>query len=189
MEPRPNERRSKTRTWFIIEYMADEIVNRVAKSPLITVNLEEFYPEGSRILLDIKPWLFEGLVLREKEFRAAVEQHNWEQYKDVFVALTCSTEAIIPAWAYMLITTKLAPYAKRVIIGDLEQLETAIYQDVIANLDVSEYINKPIIIKGCSNKPVPQNAYVMLTAKIQEVAKSVMYGEACSSVPLFKRKK
>ncbi|WP_411029505.1 DUF2480 family protein [Spongiimicrobium sp. 3-5] len=168
--------------------MPEEIINRVAQSKLITFDLEDYYPEGKRVLIDIKDWLYEGLILREKEFRVAVGQHNWEQYRNSYVALECSTDAIIPGWAYMLITTQLQPFAKRVVVGNLEQLETSIYQPIIDSLDVSQFKDKPVIIKGCSNKPVPTNAYLWVTAKIQEVAKSVMYGEACSSVPLYKRK-
>jgi len=168
--------------------MKDEIINRVANSTLVTINLEDFYPEGQRILFDIKDWLYEGLVLREKEFRQEVNSHDWKQYQDNYVALTCSTDAIIPAWAYMLLSTQLEPYAVKVAIGNLDLLETSIYQDIINKLDVSEFKDKPIIIKGCSNKPVPTNAYVMLTSVLKPLAKSIMYGEACSSVPLFKRK-
>lgn len=165
-----------------------EIVNRVSQSKLVTFNLEDLYPKGERILMDIKDWLYEGLILREKEFRAQLEEHDWTKYKDAYVALTCSSEAIIPGWAYMLIATKLQPYSKQIIIGDLEMLESSLYQSIIENLDVSEFVDKPVIIKGCSNKPVPANAYLWATTKIQSVAKSVMYGEACSSVPLFKAK-
>ena len=168
--------------------MEDEIINRVANSKLVTVNLEDYYPKGPRVLFDIKDWLFEGLVLREKDFRNQVAEFNWAQYQDSYVALTCSTDAIIPGWAFMLISIQLQPYAKRVIIGNLEALETAIYQDIITNLEVSEFKDMPIIIKGCSKKPVPQNAYIMLANKLKPVAKSMMYGEACSSVPLHKNK-
>ncbi|GMN10159.1 DUF2480 family protein [Croceitalea sp. MTPC9] len=168
--------------------MADEIINRVAQSKLVTFDLEELYPEGKRILFDVKDWLYEELILREKEFRAFVENHDWEQYQDNYVALTCSSDAIIPGWAYMLISSRLSLYAKKIIVGNLEELESSIYLPIISNLDVSEFKDKPVIIKGCSNKPVPQNAYIMAIARIQDVAKSVMYGEACSSVPLFKRK-
>lgn len=166
----------------------DEIINRVANSKLVTFNLEDYYPEGERHQIDIKDWLFDGFFLKEKDFRAYVSNHAWEQYNEGFVALYCSTEAIIPTWAYMLVQTQLQPYARKVILGNLEQLETSLYQTIIDDLDVAEFEGKPVIIKGCSNKPVPPNAYVWITAKIQEVAKSVMFGEACSSVPLFKRK-
>lgn len=167
--------------------MAEEIINRVANSKLVTFDLEDYYPEGKRIRFDIKDWLFEGLVLREKEFRSHVKEHDWTQYKDSYVALTCSTDAIIPAWAYMLIATSIEPHIKKVIVGNLEDLETSIYQDIINTLDISNLKDKPIIIKGCTNKPVPLNAYIQLTAILKTVAKSVMYGEACSSVPLYKR--
>ena len=168
--------------------MPDEIINRIAQSKLITFDLEDYYPEGKRMVLDIVDWLHEGLILREKEFRAYVSEHSWEQYQDAYVALTCSSDAIIPGWAYMLLSSKLQPYTKKTIVGNLEQLETALYQSVIENLDVSSFKDKPVIIKGCSNKPVPPNAYLWITSKIQPVAKSIMYGEACSSVPLYKRK-
>jgi hypothetical protein len=168
--------------------MKDEIINRVANSKLITVDLEDYYPEGERVLLDIKDWLFEGLVLREKDFRTQISNFNWEQYQDKYVALTCSTDAIIPGWAYMLLSVHLEPFAKKVLIGDLEQMETILYQNIINKIDVTPFIDKPIIIKGCSNKPVPQNAYIMLTSHLKPIAKSIMYGEACSSVPLFKKK-
>lgn len=168
--------------------MPDEIINRVANSKLVTLDLEDFYPEGKRVLFDIKDWLFEGFVLREKDFRQQVLEFDWSIYEDTYMALTCSTDAIIPGWAYMLLSINLEPYAKKIIVGNLEQLETSIYQDIITNLDISEYVGKPIIIKGCSNKPVPQNAYIMLSNKLKPVARSIMYGEACSSVPLYKKK-
>lgn len=168
--------------------MKDEIINRVANSVLVTINLEDYYPKGQRVLFDIKDWLFEGFVLREKDFRNQVAEYDWSQYQDSYVALTCSTDAIIPGWAYMLISIQLESVAKKTIIGSLEALETSIYQDVLNNLDISEFADKPLIIKGCSKKPVPQNAYIMLASKLKPIAKSIMYGEACSSVPLFKKK-
>lgn len=167
--------------------MEGEIINRVANSKLVTVDLEDFYPDGQRVVFDIKDWLLEGLVLREKEFRASAKEHDWSQYKNAYVALTCSTDAIIPGWAYMLITTYLAPVASKVVVGDLETLETIIYTEIIQGLNVSSYEGLPVIIKGCSRKPVPRNAYLQLINKLQPVAKSIMYGEACSSVPLYKR--
>ncbi|WP_034042012.1 DUF2480 family protein [Wocania ichthyoenteri] len=168
--------------------MKDEIINRVANSKLITVNLEDYYPEGKRVLFDIKDWLFEGFVLREKEFRQKASEHDWSQYKGNYIALTCSTDAIVPAWAFMLLSIHLEHFTKKTIIGNLDVLETSIYQDVINTLDVLEYTDKLIIIKGCSKKPVPQNAYIMLATKLKPVVKSIMYGEACSSVPLYKNK-
>lgn len=168
--------------------MPDEIVNRVSQSKLITFDLEDYYPEGRRVVLDIKEWLYEGFILKEKEFRTYITEYNWEQYASSYVALTCSTDAIIPGWAYMLIASKLQPYAKMVVIGSLEELETSLYQSIIENIDVSPFKDKMLIVKGCSNKPVPPNAYVWIISKLQTVTKSVMYGEACSSVPLYKRK-
>ncbi|GAB5564886.1 MAG: DUF2480 family protein [Winogradskyella sp.] len=169
--------------------MADEIVNRVANSKLKVIDLEDYYPTGRRILFDIKDWLLEGLVLREKDFRQHVAEHDWSQYQDCFVALYCSTDAIVPDWAYMLITIQLQDYAKLSVIGTLENLESIIYADIISNLEVSEFKDLPVIVKGCSNKPVPSNALILLSQKLKPVAKSIMFGEACSSVPLYKRKK
>ncbi|NAS31738.1 DUF2480 family protein [Flavobacteriaceae bacterium R38] len=169
--------------------MEEGIVNRVAQSKLITFDLEDHYPEGKRTSFDIKDWLFEGFILREKEFRDFAKNHSWDQYEGQYVALHCSSDAIIPAWAFMLVASYLTPHVKQMVIGDSEQLETAIYQNIINQLDFSYLKDQPVIIKGCSNKPIPQNAYIMLIEKIQPIAKSVMYGEACSSVPLFKRKK
>jgi len=169
--------------------MEEEIVNRVANSSLVTIDLEDLYIKGVRSVFDIKDWLYEGLILKEKDFRAHVINYDWSKYKDQFVALTCSTDAIIPGWAYMLITTAISPYAKKVIIGSLELLETQLYALEIEKLNLVDYTNKPVIVKGCSNKPVPPNAYIALVQKIQPVVKSILYGEACSSVPLYKKKK
>lgn len=168
--------------------MAEDIINRVAKSKLVTLNLEDYYPTGKRMQLDIKDWLFEGIVLREKDFRSQVKNHDWQQYQDTYVAIHCSTDAIVPAWAYMLVSLSLEAVAKKTVLGNLDLLETSLYQDIISNLDISEYKDKPVIVKGCSKKPVPINAYLMISNKLKSVAKSVMFGEACSSVPLYKRK-
>ena len=168
--------------------MSEEIINRVSKSKVVAFDLEDYYLKGERFFLDIKIWLYEGIVLKEKEFRVFIEEHNWDRYQGVYVALGCTTDAIVPGWAYMLIITRLHPYVKKAIVGSLEDLETYIYQGIIENLDVSDYKDKTVIIKGCSNKAVPTNAYLLITAKMQSVARRIMYGEACSSVPLFKRK-
>jgi hypothetical protein len=169
--------------------MAEEIINRVTQSSLITIDLEDFYPEGPRISINLKDWLYEGLILREKDFRDAVKTHDWSSYQDSFVSIYCSSDAIIPAWANLLITLHLEPFAKYIVFGTRENLETAIYQDIINKLDTSIYENKPIIVKGCSNKSIPSNAYIQLVKKLKPVARSIMYGEACSSVPLFKKAK
>jgi hypothetical protein len=167
--------------------MADEIVNRVANSQLKTIDLEDFYPKGIRTVLDIKNWLFHELILKENDFREHLKNHDWSQYKNQYVALTCSADAIIPSWAYMLITTYLAPFSKKIVVGTLSALETAIFQDIIQQLSIEEYAGKPVIIKGCANKPIPETAYTQLIEKIQPVAKSILFGEACSTVPLFKQ--
>jgi hypothetical protein len=167
--------------------MAEEIINRVANSKLITLDLEDYYPKGKRVLLDIKDWLFQELVLKEKDFREYIKNHDWSQYQNQYVAITCSADAIIPDWAFMLLVVNLEPFVEKCHIGTLEDLETSIYQDIISAIDGTIYQDKPVIIKGCSNKPVPINAYVMITNKLKPYAKSIMYGEACSFVPLYKR--
>jgi hypothetical protein len=168
--------------------MAEEIINRVANSKLKVIDLEDYYPNGNRIIFDIKDWLLEGLVLREKDFRVSVAEHDWSQYQDCYIALQCSTDAIVPDWAYMLISLELQNYSKLTVIGSLEHLESIIYTSIISGIDVSSYKDMSVIIKGCSHKPVPANALVLLSQRIKPVAKSIMFGEACSSVPLFKRK-
>ncbi|MFY0603912.1 MAG: DUF2480 family protein [Flavobacteriaceae bacterium] len=169
--------------------MAEEIINRVANSKLINIDLEELYPEGKRVLFDIKDWLFEGVILKEKDFREHVVNHDWSQYQNQFVALTCSEDAIIPSWAYLLLSAELTAYAKKVVVGNLELLETLIFQEIIATLDIEEFKDKPIIIKGCAEKPIPPSAFAFLIKRIQPIAKTIMYGEACSTVPLYKRRK
>lgn len=168
--------------------MEEEIINRVANSVLQVFDLEDYYPEGERVTLDISQWLWEGFVLREKEFRDNLKNHDWQQYAAKYIAITCSTDAIVPAWAYMLVTVHLQPVAKMVIQGSVSELNVAIYQEILNNLDYAEYADKPVIIKGCSKKPVPQEAYVIASRKLLPVARSIMFGEACSSVPLYKRK-
>jgi hypothetical protein len=169
--------------------MAEEIINRVVNSKLKTFDLEEIYPEGERIVLDIKDWLFQELILKEKDFRAFVKKHDWSQYKNSFVAVSCSVDAIIPSWAFMLVVSELTSFANKVVIGDLELLETAIYQELISFLDFKEYIDLPVIIKGCSNKPIPNSAYAFLIEKLQPIATSIMFGEACSTLPIYKLQK
>ena len=167
--------------------MPEEIINRVAKSKLITLNLEDFYPNGERVALDIKSWLFQGLILKEKKFRETLKNYNWSKFKNQYVAVFCSSEAIVPAWAYMLVQTHLNGISKKTVFGTLETLETVLFCSIIDNMDLAFCEEKPVIIKGCSEKPVPQNAYLLLLEKLQPVARSIMYGEACSSVPLFKK--
>jgi hypothetical protein len=167
--------------------MAEEIINRVANSKLKVFDLEDYYLEGKRSTIDIKDWLEHELILREKDFRTAVKTHDWSQYKNHYLALHCSNDAIVPNWAYMLITLALKPFAKHVAFGSLKDLETELYQNQLAQLDLTAYIDKPVIIKGCSHKPVPKSAFIMATNLLETVAKTLMFGEACSFVPLYKR--
>ncbi len=164
-----------------------EIVNKVATSGLITIDLEEVYPSVERVLFDISPLLVEGMLLREKDFREFIAVHDWSQYAGKAVALFCSTDAIIPRWAWMLLATSLAPFAATIVFGTAEALEEAVYAEMIRNLPIEEYRDKRIVIKGCSKIPVPVSAYVQLTARLRPVVKSLMYGEPCSTVPVFKK--
>ena len=167
----------------------DEIINKVANSSLEVFDLEDYYPAETRTQIDIAQWLFEGILLKEKDFREALKNHDWSQYQDHLVAIYCSTDAILPAWASILVTIYVSPFAKKVVSGSLRDLETAVYQDILSNIDYSNYQDKPVILKGCSKKPVPESAYIMAIQELQKVARSVMYGEACSAVPLFKKSK
>lgn len=166
----------------------EEIVNRVAKSPLITIDLEDYYPEGKRIQFDLKDFLYEELILKEKDFREQLKNHDWNIYQDAYVAMNCSTDAIIPSWAFLLVATYLQPVARKIVKGNLVDLEMAIYHDIISNLDITPFVGKKIIVKGCSKKPVPDAAYIQLIEKIQPHIQTLMFGEACSTVPLLKKK-
>jgi hypothetical protein len=164
-----------------------EIINKVDASGLITFNFEDYYPEGERVLIDLKDLLYEGLILREKDLRTFVKEHDWSQYKDKNIALYCTADAVIPTWAYMLLAIALEPFAKKIVFGDLEELETILYLDMLASLDFKLYKDQKIVIKGCSNIKVPEAAYVEITRLLTPIAKSIMYGEPCSTVPLFKK--
>lgn len=167
----------------------EEITNRVANSGLITIDLGEMYPAGERVLIDIKDQLFQGLILREKDFRDFIATHDWSQYKDKYVALTCSADAIIPDWTWMLLASALQPFAKKIVFGDLEKLETVLFDAVLSLLETDQYKDARVVIKGCGDKPVPKTAYVELTRVLQPIVKSIMYGEPCSTVPVYKRAK
>ncbi|MGQ0828207.1 MAG: DUF2480 family protein [Bacteroidota bacterium] len=167
--------------------MSDAIINKVAQSGLTTIDLESFYPQGERLLFDIKDLLFQGLILKEKDFREFIKKEDWTTYKDKYVALICSADAIVPTWAYMLLATQLEPFAKRVVFGDLETLETILYNEIFSKLNINDYKDARIVIKGCGDLPVPRSAYVELTRILRPIAKSIMYGEACSTVPLYKK--
>lgn len=169
--------------------MADEIINKVANSSLITIDLEDFYPDGPRVIFDLKDWLYEEIILREKDFRQNLKEHDWTQYEGKYVAMTCTADAIVPSWAYLLVATYLQPVAKRVVHGTLAELDQMLYTEIIKDLPIEEYQDGKIIVKGCSKKPVPDSAYILLIEKLQPIANSLMFGEACSTVPLYKMKK
>lgn len=166
----------------------DEIVNKVANSAIEVFDLEDFYPKENRSEIDISQWLLEGFLLKEKDFRAQLNQYNWAQYQGQNVAVFCSTDAIVPAWAAVLVAIQLAPFAKKIISGTFEDLDSALFQELLSKIDYSVYEGKSVILKGCSKKPVPMSAYVLAAQFLQPFAKSIMYGEACSAVPLFKKK-
>jgi hypothetical protein len=166
----------------------ENIVNRVSESGLITFDLEEFYPREKKICFDLKDYLFMGLILKEKDFREALKNLDWSAYQNKNVAVFCSADAIIPVWAYMLVGVYLGAVAKRFYFCKEEELDDVIFKEEIAALDIAPYKDQRIIIKGCSDKPVPVSAYLEITRKLRPVAKSLMYGEACSNVPLFKQK-
>lgn len=167
----------------------DEIINKVEKSGLITLDLEDFFPKEPRILFDLKDYLYEGLVLREKEFRENLSKLDWKMYENTYVSVICTSDAIVPSWSYLLIANYLTGVAKLISFGTLEDLERDIFTEIIDKMEVDSYKDKKIIIKGCSRKPVPQNAYLQLIQKLKPIASSLMFGEACSTVPIFKKKK
>jgi len=169
--------------------MEDEIINKVANSILVVFDLEDYYPQGIRTQIDLSQWLFDGFLLKEKDFRAELKNHDWSQYLDQYVVINCSTDAIVPAWASILVAIKLAPFAKKIINGTVADLDTSLYEELLSKIDYSVYENKSIIIKGCSRKPVPMRAYVLAAQYLQPFARSIMYGEACSAVPLYKAAK
>lgn len=166
----------------------EDFVNKVAQSGLVTLDPAAFYPAGERIVYDIKDNLFQGLILREKDFREFVKEHDWAQYEGKNVGITCSEDAIVPAWAYMLLANRMAPYAREVVFGNAEVLETVLFEKEMAKIDVEQYRDQRIVIKGCGDTPVPVSAYVELAKKLTPVVKSLMFGEPCSTVPLYKRK-
>ena len=165
----------------------EEIRNKVDESSLITFNLEDLYQVGERRVFDLSEFLFEGLILREKDYRQQLKDFDWSVYQNTFVNILCTADAIVPQWAFMLAATYLQPVAKRVVMGTSETLETVLYQEALAKLDLEQFRDERVIVKGCSKYPVPTSAYVEFVSKLTSVAKTVMYGEACSTVPLFKR--
>lgn len=165
----------------------NEIVNRVAASSIRTFDLEELYVSGERVVIDIKDQLYQGMILKEKPFREFIKAHDWSQYDGKFVAITCSEDAIVPTWAYMLLTSAIEPFARVIVFGDLEDLETKIFLDVLARVNWTEFSGAKVVIKGCSKVAVPISAYVEATRLMRPFAASIMFGEPCSTVPVFKK--
>lgn len=168
--------------------MDKPLVNRVANSGIITINLEDYFPKAELVVFDIKDFLFKGLILREKDFRAALKEYDWESLKGKILFYYCSSDAIIPVWAYMLIASYANHYASQMYQGTQDEFLKTHYTGVIEHLQIDDYENQRIVIKGCSSKPVPPSAYADLTAKLQPIVRSIMYGEPCSTVPIYKRK-
>jgi len=166
-----------------------EIINRVANSPIVTIDLEDYYSEGERLAFDLKDYLFQELVLKEKDYREALKNLDWEQYRGKYVAVFCSVDAIVPTWAYMLPMTYLKGIASEAIVGDMEALEQYLFARELRSIDPAEYRDRPVVVKGCSNLPVPLFAYGEIVKLFQDEAKSIMYGEPCSTVPLYKKPK
>ncbi len=169
--------------------MQNEIINRVAESSLITINLEDYYTPGERVVYDLKGNLFQEIILKEKDFRAFVATHDWSQYQDKYVAIHCSTDAIVPGWAFMILASRIGPYAKKVVFGDLQALEQSLFQDALAAMDPTRFQDARIVVKGCGHLPISQFAYVEVVRLLRPVVSSIMYGEPCSTVPIYKRKK
>lgn len=167
----------------------EEIVNKVAQSSLMVFDLEDYYPDDHVVDLDVSQWLTEGFLLRETDFRAQLKDYDWSPFEDKYVALYCSTDAILPAWAFVLVAVHLAPFTLKIIQGSKELAVIEWYQDILNKLDYTTYYHKPVILKGCSKKSVPNQVYTLAIQKLIKVAKSVMFGEACSAVPLFKSPK
>lgn len=168
--------------------MAEEIINRVNQSGLTQIDLEDLRVPGERVFIDIKDQLFQGIALREKDFRAYIASEDWSHYAEKHVAVGCSEDAIIPTWAYMLLGVSLTPYAKTLVFGDLNTLEKVLFDQALAKVNPADFQDAKIVIKGCSKESVPTDTYLKITQLLQPVAKSLFFGEPCSTVPLYKRK-
>ncbi len=165
-----------------------EIVNRVANSALISIDLDDYYPLGERVLFDMKDLLFQGLILREKEFRSFVLEHDWSQYQNKYIAVFCTADAIIPSWAIMVLASKLQPYAQKVVFGTPEELEKSLFADALSVIKPESYKDAKVVVKGCGKHPVPAFAFAELTRLLTPYVSSLMYGEPCSTVPVYKKR-
>src|SRR3954469_13929454 len=168
--------------------MENIIINKVAESALTTIDLEEYYPKGETAVFDLKDHLFMGLILKEKDFRAALQSYDWEKFRDKMVGITCSVDAIIPMWAYMLVANYLQPVAKAVLFGEEKNILPTLLVRNISQIKGEDYADKRVVVKGCGDFPIPEAAYIEITNKLRPYAKSIMYGEPCSTVPIFKRR-
>ena len=168
--------------------MTDPIINKVAESGLITIDPANYFPGEETKLFDLKDFLFMGLILKEKDFREALKGYDWEQFRNANVAVTCSADAIIPVWAWMLVGSYLQPVAKEIVMGNEQELHKAIFLKNLAKIDTSEFADKRIVIKGCGDTPIGDFVYMELPRILQPVARSIMYGEPCSTVPVYKKK-
>lgn len=168
--------------------MSDLIVNKVAESGIITLDLEQYYPKAPLMVFDLKDHLFMGLILKEKDFRAALQQADWSVYTGANVAVTCSADAIIPVWAYMLVASYLEPVAANVVFGTEKEMIDQLILRAIDKLDVTAFADKRVVVKGCGDIDIPESAYLSITHRLRSVAKSIMYGEPCSTVPIYKKK-
>ena len=168
--------------------MSEPIVNKVAASALTSLDLEEYYPKGEWVVFDLKPHLFMELILKEKDFRAALQNLDWSAYQDKYVAVTCTTDAIIPVWAYMLVASYLQPFAKDVFFGDEKEALKQAFLNKIHTIDIQQFNDQRVVVKGCGETPIGDFAYLEITKMLRPVAKSIMYGEPCSTVPIFKKK-
>lgn len=167
--------------------MSEPIINKVAESGLITVDLEKWYPKEEITTFDLKEHLFMGLILKEKDFREALKTTDWNQYQDKNVAITCTADAIIPVWAWMLVVSYLQPVAKEVLLGDEKEMLRSLYLKNLSSINIDEYNDKRVVIKGCGETPIGDYAYLEITKLLRPVAKSIMYGEPCSTVPVYKK--
>jgi hypothetical protein len=168
--------------------MSDEIINKVAESGLVTLDLENYFPRGEVAVFDMKDHLFMGMVLKEKDFREALKNMNWEKYRDRNVAITCTADAVIPVWAYMLVASALTGIARDFVMGDEKELHRTLFLKNLSAINISEFADKRMVIKGCGDTPIGEFAYTEITKLLRPVAKSIMYGEPCSTVPVYKKK-
>lgn len=167
--------------------MSEPIINKVAESGIITIDPATFIPTGETVVFDLKDYLFMGLILKEKDFRESLKSLDWEQYRDKNVALTCTADAIIPVWAYMLVTSNLQPVAREIVMGDEHELQKQVFLKNVSKLDIKSFEDKRVVIKGCGDIPIGDYVYMELTRLLRPVVKSIMYGEPCSTVPVYKK--